>query len=70
MENAGLKDFSLNDYRSHAIRGGSDANAAAYVQLSHNDGRTLWGCGIDPSIEMAGLKALVCAANLLSEDKF
>ena len=69
MENAGLKDFSLNDYRSHAIRGGSDANAAAYVQLSHNDGRTLWGCGIDPSIEMAGLKALVCAANLLSEDK-
>lgn len=65
LENAGLKNFHLTDYRSHAIRGGSDANAAAYVQLSHDDGRTLWGCGIDPSIEMAGLKALVCAANLL-----
>jgi len=67
LENAGLKKFHLTDYRSHAVRGGSDANAAAYVQLSHNDGRTLWGCGIDPSIEMAGLKALVSAANLLSE---
>ena len=67
LENVGLKDFHLTDYRSHAVRGGSDANAAAYVQLRHNDGRTLWGCGIDPSIEMAGLKALVCAANLLSE---
>ncbi len=67
LENAGLKNFHLTDYRSHAVRGGSDANAAAYVQLSHDDGCTLWGCGIDPSIEMAGLKALVCAANLLSE---
>ena len=67
LDNAGLKNFHLTDYRSHAVRGGSDANAAAYVQLSHEDGRTLWGCGIDPSIEMAGLRALVCAANLLSQ---
>lgn len=65
MENAGLKDIKLTDYRSHAVRGGSDANAAAYVQLQHDDGRILWGCGIDPSIEMAGLKALVTAWNLL-----
>ncbi|MBK1829882.1 2-isopropylmalate synthase [Verrucomicrobiaceae bacterium R5-34] len=67
LENAGLKNFQLTDYRSHAVRGGSDANAAAYVQLRHDDGRILWGCGIDASIEMAGLKALVCAANLFSE---
>lgn len=60
-----LKDFKVTDYRSHAIRGGSDANAAAYVQVQHDDGRILWGCGIDPSIEMAGLKALVTAWNLL-----
>ena len=65
MENAGLKDVKVTDYRSHAIRGGSDASAAAYVQLQHDDGRILWGCGIDPSIEMAGLKALVTAWNLL-----
>ncbi len=66
LENAGLKDFKVTDYRSHAVRGGSDANAAAYIQLQRDEGgRILWGCGIDPSIEMAGLKALVTAWNLL-----
>ena len=65
LENIGLKDFKVTDYRSHAVRGGSDANAAAYVQVQHDDGRLLWGAGVDPSIEMAGLKALVTAWNLL-----
>ena len=65
MEGAGLKDFKVTDDRSPAIRGGSDANAASYVQLQSGDGRILWGAGVDPSIEMAGLKALVTAWNLL-----
>jgi 2-isopropylmalate synthase len=65
LENAGMKDFKVTDYRSHAVRGGSDASAAAYVQVQHDDGRLLWGAGVDPSIEMAGLKALVTAWNLL-----
>ena len=65
MEGIGLKDFKVTDYRSHAVRGGSDASAAAYVQVRHDDGRLLWGAGVDPSIEMAGLKALVTAWNLL-----
>lgn len=66
MLKTGLKDFKVTDYRSHAVRGGSDANAAAYVQLQRaHDGYTVWGAGIDPSIEMAGLKALVTAWNLL-----
>lgn len=65
LEKAGLKDFTLTDYRSHAVRGGSSSDAAAYVQLRHDDGPILWGVGIDPSIEMAGVKALVSAWNLL-----
>jgi 2-isopropylmalate synthase len=65
LEGIGLKDFKVTDYRSHAVRGGSDASAAAYVQVQHHDGRLLWGAGVDPSIEMAGLKALVTAWNLL-----
>ena len=65
LENQGMKDFKVVDYRSHAVRGGSDSNAAAYVQVQHEDGRLLWGAGVDPSIEMAGLKALVTASNLL-----
>ena len=68
LESIGLKNFKVTDYRSHAVRGGSDASAAAYVQVQHEDGRLLWGAGVDPSIEMAGLKALVTAWNLLRRD--
>ena len=67
LEQEGLKTFSLTDYRSHAVRGGSDADSAAYIQLQDlNTNALVWGCGVDPSIEMAGLKALVSAANLLT----
>lgn len=65
LESVGLKDFTLTDYRSHAVRGGSSSDAAAYVQLRKDDGTILWGVGCDPSIEMAGVNALVCAWNLL-----
>ena len=65
LEKEGMKDFALTDYRSHAVRGGSGADAAAYVQLRMDDGRSVWGAGVDPSIEMAGVKALVTAWNLL-----
>lgn len=66
LEEAGHKDFKVTDYRSQALRGGSDADSAAYVQIQEeNSGRLLWGCGVDPSIEMAGLKALICGWNLL-----
>lgn len=65
LEEAGHKDFKVSDYRSHALRGGSDADSAAYVQIqSLTDGTLVWGCGVDTSIEMAGLKALVSAWNL------
>lgn len=65
LEEAGHKDFKVSDYRSHALRGGSDADSAAYVQIQNlANGQLLWGCGVDTSIEMAGLKALVSAWNL------
>jgi 2-isopropylmalate synthase len=70
LEQAGLKNFTLTDYRSHAVTGGSDADSAAYIQLRSDEEHSLiWGCGVDPSIEMAGLKALVSAANLLTATK-
>ncbi len=68
LDTVGMKDFKVTDYRSHAVQGGSDASAAAYVQLQHDDGRLLWGIGVDCSIEMAGLKALVTGWNLLRQD--
>ena len=67
LENLGLKDFKLSDYRSHAINHGSDADSAAYILLEKEGTAGIWGCGVDPSIELAGVKALVSAWNLLSE---
>jgi 2-isopropylmalate synthase len=65
LEESGFKTFKVTDYRSQALRGGSDADSAAYVQIQNvESGQLLWGCGVDPSIEMAGLKALVSAWNL------
>ncbi len=89
LENAGLKDFNLTHYSSHAIGTGSGSDCAAYVSVrrlsgghadatgsqsamppapqvspsSGGSGDEFWGCGVDPSIEIAGLKALVTAIN-------
>ncbi|MBC2593552.1 2-isopropylmalate synthase [Ruficoccus amylovorans] len=66
IEHQGWKNFRLTDYRSHSVGKGSASNSAAYIQLQDVDnGRLLWGCGIDTSIEIAGLKALVSAFNRL-----
>ena len=70
METLGMKDFHVCDYRSQALRGGSDADSAAYVQIQDLEGgHLLWGCGVDPSIEMAGLRALLCAWNLRHQNR-
>jgi len=68
LESVGQKSFKLTDYRSHAIKGGSDADSAAYIFLEGIEGDGAWGCGVDPSIEIAGVKALVSALNLLKQD--
>lgn len=67
LDQAGLKHFNLVDYYSHAIAKGSDADSAAYIQLRSMDNKQsiAWGCGVDSSIQKAGLKALVSASNLL-----
>lgn len=59
----GWVDFTLSDYRSHALSSGEESSAAAYVSIQAPGGRMVWGCGVDPNIELAGLKALVSAVN-------
>ena len=65
LASRGWANFTLKDYRSHALTAGSESAAAAYVSLQAKDGRVVWGCGVDANIELAGLKALVSAANRL-----
>ena len=54
------------DYTEHAMSGGRDAKAAAYVECEVGDGddaQVFWGVGIDPDISKASLKAVLSAVN-------
>ncbi|GAA2889529.1 2-isopropylmalate synthase [Pseudonocardia halophobica] len=55
-------DVRVLDYHEHAMGGGDDARAAAYVECAIED-TVLWGVGIDSSIVAASFKALVSAIN-------
>ncbi|HVH82477.1 MAG TPA: 2-isopropylmalate synthase [Stellaceae bacterium] len=50
------------DYSEHAIAGGADARAAAYVKVRGEDDETLHGVGIDENIVTASLRAVASAA--------
>ncbi|MCR5183904.1 MAG: 2-isopropylmalate synthase [Opitutales bacterium] len=64
IHSQGWKNFTLRDYRSHAIGTGSASESASYVSISRDsDGKTFWGCGLDTSIDLAGIKAVVSAFN-------
>jgi 2-isopropylmalate synthase len=55
-------EIGVLDYHEHALGGGEDASAAAYVEADV-DGEPLWGVGIHSSIVTASLRAVVNAAN-------
>ncbi|HMS25205.1 MAG TPA: alpha-isopropylmalate synthase regulatory domain-containing protein, partial [Acidimicrobiia bacterium] len=57
----------VTDYSEHAIAEGTDAQAAAYVEMQDADGNRLWGVGLDENILTASLRALLCAFNRLRD---
>ncbi len=62
LKNAGIATIEVLDYREHALGGGANAQAAAYVEARTLDGRSLFGVGIDRSIVDASLRAVTSAA--------
>ncbi|MDQ6837582.1 MAG: 2-isopropylmalate synthase [Actinomycetota bacterium] len=58
-------DFEFLDYSQHALTSGSEASAAAYVEVSDGAGHGLWGVGMDSSTLEASLQAVISAANRL-----
>ncbi len=50
-------------YHEHAVGGGADATAAAYVEVEDAQGKRIWGAGMHPNIVTACLRAVVSAAN-------
>ena len=55
--------LEIKDYTEHAMGAGSDARAAAYVECTLPDGRTVWGVGIDEDVATASVRAVLSAAN-------
>ncbi|MCU9946104.1 2-isopropylmalate synthase [Pseudomonas sp. PDM13] len=53
----------IMDYSEHAIGGGANAKAAAYIELRLDGGRALHGIGIDENITTASFRALFSALN-------
>ncbi|WP_116092489.1 2-isopropylmalate synthase [Sphingomonas crusticola] len=55
--------LDIVDYSEHAIGHGGDVQAAAYVEARTEDGRTVFGVGIDTDVATASVRALLGAAN-------
>jgi len=55
-------DLRLMDYSEHTLSPGDDARAASYIECAIND-QVYWGVGIDPSIVVSSLHAVVSAIN-------
>ncbi|ANI56439.1 UNVERIFIED_ORG: 2-isopropylmalate synthase [Pseudomonas fluorescens] len=53
----------IMDYNEHAIGAGTNAKAAAYIELRVNGERAVHGVGIDENITTASFKALFSALN-------
>ncbi|MEN3929749.1 2-isopropylmalate synthase [Microvirga sp. W0021] len=57
-------DLEVVDYHEHALRKGTDSQAAAYIECHLPDGRSVFGIGIDADIATASVKAVLSAANV------
>jgi len=55
-------DAKVLDYAEHALTEGSDAQAAAYVEVS-TGGQVYWGVGIDTNTATASMRAVLSAVN-------
>jgi 2-isopropylmalate synthase len=57
--------LDIVDYSEHAIGQGGGVQAAAYVEAKTDDGRVIYGVGIDTDVATASVRALLGAANAL-----
>jgi 2-isopropylmalate synthase len=58
-----MDKYTFIDYKEHAISNGSDSMAVAYVQLRRQDGSDIFGVGMSHNINLAPLRAILCAIN-------
>ena len=53
----------VQSYSEHSLGSGAEARAVSYIQLKLADGRSLFGAGVDTSIELASIRAIISALN-------
>ena len=58
-------EIKVSDYQQSAISSGSDAKAAAYIELEL-DGKTSWGVGINPNTTIASFEAIIVGLSKLN----
>lgn len=64
-------NVKIVDYEEHALTGGSNAQAAAYIHmLSVDDNHVTYGVGVSSNITRASVRAIFSAVNRLFGDRF
>jgi len=66
LRKAGVVTGRFLDYREHAVGAGADATAVAFVEVADEDEQPAFGVGMDSSIVVASLRAVVSAVNRVS----
>lgn len=62
LANACDVELDVVDYHEHALRKGTLAQAAAYIECRSQDGKKVFGVGIDDDVAMASIRAVLSAA--------
>ena len=63
MRDTPAPKFNITSFHEHSIGTGSDTSAMAYVQITVEDGRQVWGAGKSSNVGRAGIAAVVSALN-------
>ena len=66
MKKAVTGPFTLCSYHEHALNKGSSATAVTYIEIESQDGKKLWGAGIDTDIIVASIKAVLSCLNRIA----
>ena len=63
IKKLGMNDYELVSYDEQAVSSGSNSKALAYIQLKAQNGRAVFGAGMDDDISVASIKAVISAIN-------
>jgi 2-isopropylmalate synthase len=73
VSNAIQKNFGIHytdlTYSEHALEIGQSSRAMAYIGIKGDDGKVVWGAGMDTDIITASIKALFSAVNRMKAGK-